>query len=123
MIRGIRGAITITEDTAEQILTETKALVEEIIAENNVTADEVASVIISATPDITSGFPAKAVRSLEGWSYVPVMCTHEMNVPNALPLCIRVMMHVNTEAAQKDIRHIFMNDAVQLRPDLVQNRK
>lgn len=119
MIRGIRGAITVSADKPEEILLETKKLVTEMAKENRIDPDAVASVLISTTTDISSAFPAKAVRSLEDWTYVPVMCTHEMDVPGGLPLCIRVMMHVNTEVAQKEIRHIYLNDAVKLRPDLM----
>ena len=121
MIRGVRGAITVTADQPEEILEETRRLVLEMTEKNNIDPDNVASVIISTTTDITSAFPAKAVRTLENWTYVPVMCTHEMDVPGSLPLCIRVMMHVETEQAQKDVRHIYMNDATKLRPDLLNN--
>ncbi|MEK4485379.1 chorismate mutase [Psychrobacillus sp. FSL H8-0484] len=119
MIRGVRGAITVTEDSNDQVLQETVRLVQEMIKANDLDPETVASVIISTTTDITSAFPARAVRGLEGWSYVPVMCTHEMNVPGALEKCIRLLMHVNTEKAQHDIQHIYLNNAVQLRPDLV----
>ncbi|HWL13083.1 MAG TPA: chorismate mutase [Ureibacillus sp.] len=123
MIRGVRGATTVTEDRPELIFNETEILVQEIARANNIQPEEIISVLISTTTDITSGFPAKAVRSIEGWQYVPTMCTHEMSVPNALPLCIRVLLHVNTELSQKDVRHIYLNDAVSLRPDLVQEAK
>lgn len=119
MIRGIRGAITVTADEAEEILLETRKLITEMVKENCIDPDNVASVIISTTTDISSAFPAKAVRTIENWTYVPVMCTHEMDVAGSLPLCIRVMMHVNTEIAQKDIQHIYLNEAIKLRPDLV----
>ncbi len=118
MIRGIRGAITITHDDADLVLQETSNLMNEIINTNKIEPEDVASVVISTTPDIVSTFPAKAVRTLTNWNYVPVMCMHEMNVPGALPLCIRVLVHANTEVTQKDIKHIYLNDAVKLRPDL-----
>ncbi|UJF25667.1 chorismate mutase [Planococcus sp. 107-1] len=123
MIRGIRGAITVSADKPEEILMETKKLVTEMAKENRIDPDAVASVIISTTTDISSAFPAKAVRTLENWTYVPVMCTHEMDVPGSLPLCIRVMMHVNTEVAQNEIQHIYLNDAIKLRPDLVKKSR
>jgi chorismate mutase len=123
MIRGVRGAITVAKDQPDEIFQETRKLVVEMVKANNIDPETVASVIISTTPDISSAFPAKAVRTLENWTYVPVMCTHEMNVPGSLPLCIRVMMHVNTEVKQKDVQHIFMNEAVKLRPDLVKNNQ
>ncbi|MCP1144280.1 chorismate mutase [Lysinibacillus endophyticus] len=119
MIRGVRGATTVEEDKPELIYNEITRLVLQIVEENNIQPEDIASVLISTTPDITSAFPAKAVRSIEGWQYVPTMCTHEMSVPGALPLCIRVLMHVNTQVHQKDIQHIYLNNAVSLRPDLV----
>ncbi|MGM9949110.1 MAG: chorismate mutase [Lysinibacillus sp.] len=119
MIRGVRGATTIPADTQELVWAETALLVVEMVKENGILPEDIASITISTTTDIKSAFPAKSVRSMEGWQYVPVMCMHEMDVPGGLPLCIRVLMHVNTEVAQKDIKHIYLNDAVKLRPDLV----
>ena len=117
-VRGVRGATTIVEDREELVLRETGKLVEQMAAVNNIQADDIVSVIVSATRDITSAFPAKAVRSLPGWKYVPVMSTNEMDVPGALPLCIRVMMHINSSMTQKEIEHVYLNDAIKLRPDL-----
>lgn len=122
MIRGVRGATTIDRDEPELIYTETARLVKEIVKENNIQPEDIVSVILSTTPDIQSAFPAKAVRTMEGWQYVPTMCTHEMNVPGALPLCIRVLMHVNTNLSQQEIHHVYLNDAVKLRPDLVEKK-
>jgi chorismate mutase len=119
MIRGVRGAITIEQDEAQQIWDATAALCVEMVEENNLTPDQIASITISTTPDIHAAFPAKSVRSMDGWQYVPIMCMHEMDVPNALPLCIRVLMHVNTDIAQQDVIHVYLKDAVKLRPDLV----
>ncbi|MFJ7734833.1 chorismate mutase [Lysinibacillus sp. NPDC097287] len=120
MIRGLRGATTIESDKQELVWDETAKLVREVVAANNVDVDDIASIIISTTPDITSAFPARSVRLMEGWQYVPVMCMHEMDVPNALPLCIRVLIHANVEVSQKDVKHLYLNDAIKLRPDLAQ---
>ena len=119
MIRGVRGATTVTADSNEEVLQETARLAIEMANANGVDPESIASVIISTTTDISSAFPARAVRSLEGWTYVPVMCTHEMNVPGSLEKCIRLLMHINTDKTQQDIQHIYLNNAVQLRPDLV----
>ncbi|MEO4053163.1 chorismate mutase [Solibacillus sp. CAU 1738] len=119
MIRGVRGATTIELDKPELVWEATAQLVQEIVKVNLVDIESIASVTISTTPDITSAFPAKAVRTLDGWQFVPIMCMHEMNVAGALPLCIRVLMHVNTDVAQQDVQHVYLNDAVKLRPDLV----
>lgn len=123
MIRGIRGATTIIKDSASHILTETEHLVLAMAKENNIHPEDVASVIVSTTTDIAAAFPAKAVRSIPGWTYVPVMCTHEMDVPGAIGKCIRVLMHVNTEKSQQDIHHVYLNEAMKLRPDLNTNKK
>ena len=119
MIRGIRGATTITEDSANHILKETEKLVLAMAKENEIHPEDVASVIVSTTTDIGGAFPAKAVRSIPEWTYVPVMCTHEMDVPGAITMCIRVLMHVNTQKSQRDIHHVYLNDAIKLRPDLI----
>ncbi|WP_040228404.1 chorismate mutase [Bhargavaea cecembensis] len=118
MVRGVRGATSICEDGQQHVLEETAGLVKEMAEQNGLRPEEIVSVLISTTTDITSAFPAKAVRSMPGWEYVPVMCTHEMDVPGAMPLCIRVLMHANTEKAQKEICHVYRNEAVRLRPDL-----
>ena len=118
-MRGIRGATTITSDIPELVWQETAKLVIQMADKNNIAIEDIVSVTISTTPDIKSAFPAKAVRTMEGWEHVPTMCMHEMNVPGALPLCIRVLMHVNTNISQRDVHHIYLNEAVQLRPDLL----
>ncbi|MEK4252853.1 MULTISPECIES: chorismate mutase [Ureibacillus] len=123
MIRGIRGAITIESNTPDAIYSETERLVLEMARVNNIVPEDIASVIVTTTPDINAAFPAKAVRSIDGWKYVPTMCTHEMDVPGSLPLCIRVLMHVNTSVPQQEIRHVYLNDAVKLRPDLVNENR
>ena len=118
MIRGMRGAITVTQNTEEEILTATEELLKKIIEENQIQPDLVASVFISTTKDINAAFPAKALRKFEGWTYVPVMCMQEMPVPNSLTMCVRIMMHVNTKKSQEEIIHVYLRGAKVLRPDL-----
>lgn len=117
-VRGIRGATTVVADEAEYVLDATESLVMEMAETNGVDPADIVSVVISTTQDVASAFPAKAVRSIARWTFVPVMCTHEMNVSGGMPLCIRVLMHVNAEIAQSEIQHIYHNEAVKLRPDL-----
>lgn len=118
MIRGIRGATTVEKNDSQQMIENTKQLLQEMIASNQVEAEDVTSVLITVTTDLDADFPAKALRLIEGWTYVPVMCATEIPVPESLPKCIRIMMTVNTERNQKDIMHIYQNGAVVLRPDL-----
>lgn len=118
MVRGVRGATTVENNDAQEITIETKHLIDKMIEMNAIEAEHVAQVIISVTNDIDAVFPAKAMRQLEGWQYVPVMCTREIPVPGSLPKCIRVMMTVNTTKSQRDIHHIYLKNAISLRPDL-----
>ncbi|WP_179392654.1 chorismate mutase [Sporosarcina sp. JAI121] len=118
MVRGLRGATTVEYDEEQSVLEATKVLVEEMAKENSISPSDIISVLVSTTTDVKSTFPAKAVRSINGWMYVPVMCTHEMDVPGSMPLCIRVLMHVNTDIPQRFIKHIYQNEAIKLRPDL-----
>jgi chorismate mutase len=117
--RGVRGATTITGNQREEILEATRQLLALMIRRNGIESHDVASAIFSATPDITAEFPALAARQL-GWLEVPLLCTHEMAIPGGLPLCIRVLIHWNTDKAQKEIEHVYVREAKRLRPDLSQ---
>jgi chorismate mutase len=118
LIRGMRGAITVNQNTEEDIITATEELLAKLIEENDIQPDLVASAFISTTEDINAAFPAKVLRNLEGWTYVPVMCMQEMPVPNSLKMCVRIMMHVDTTKSQEEIKHIYLKGAKILRPDL-----
>lgn len=119
MTRGVRGATTVTENNAEQILKNTKLLIKEMVRKNNITPESVSHVFISVTKDINATFPAKSLRELAGWKYVPVMCMTEIDVPGSLAKCIRVMMVIATDKEQHEIQHVFHNEAIRLRPDLL----
>lgn len=119
MTRGFRGATTVTKNDASEILEETAKLVGEMVAANKIEATDISFVLFSVTDDINASFPAKAARELDGWAHVPVMCMKEIDVPNSLEKCIRVMLVAKTDLAQDEVQHIFLNEAVKLRPDLV----
>lgn len=118
MFRGMRGATTVDRNTEEAILSATEELLAKMIETNQIHSDSVASILISTTEDLNATFPAKALRKLEGWTYVPVMCMREIPVPGSLKSCIRIMMHVNTEKKQNEISHVYLREAKVLRPDL-----
>lgn len=120
--RGIRGATTVKENDKKEIIHYTKLVLKEMIEANDVKPEDVSHVFISATQDLDAVFPARALREFPGWTYVPVMCMAEIDVQNSLKRCIRIMMVVNTERRQDEIRHIFHNEAVKLRPDLAEKR-
>jgi len=118
-IRGIRGATTVTADEPDLILQATRELLEEILAENGgMRTEDIASALFTVTDDLISTFPAQGARQM-GWGLVPMLCAREIPVTNSLPRVIRVLVHWNTELPQNEIIHVYLRDAVKLRPDLV----
>ncbi len=115
--RGVRGAITCQSNDRDEILVATRHLLAMMIRLNGIDAEDVASATFTTTPDLTAEFPALAARQL-GWLEVPLLCGHEMVVSGSLPLCVRIMINWNTTKTQKEIQHIYLKDAVSLRPDL-----
>lgn len=122
MIRGVRGAITVTDNTEDEILSGTAELLREMIRVNGIDEEMVASVLFTTTPDLTAAFPARAARQL-GWTRVALIGSQEMAVPESLSLCIRVLIHWNTDKSLDEIEHVFMREAITLRPDLSKNGK
>lgn len=115
--RGVRGATTVASNDREEILTATRQLLALMIRLNGIESQDVASAVFSTTRDLDAEFPALAARQL-GWLDVPLMCGHEISVPGSLPLCIRVLLHWNTEKGQSEIEHVYVREANRLRPDL-----
>ncbi len=118
-IRGIRGATTVSADEPELILEATRELLEAILHANaSMKPEDVGSALFTVTEDLASTFPAQAARQM-GWSLVPMTCAREIPVLGSLPKVIRVLVHWNTEKRQNEITHVYLRDAVKLRPDLV----
>lgn len=117
-MRGVRGATCAAANTKDDIVAATKQMLERIVADNGIHPDDIASALFSTTRDLNAEFPAIGARQL-GWKDVPLMCTHEMDVPGSLPMCVRVLIHWNTAKRPHEIRHVYMNGAERLRPDLV----
>ena len=116
--RGIRGATTVTSDNPDLIMQATCELLETILYENDgMQLEDIASAFFTTTEDIASAYPALAARQM-GWDQVPMMCAREIPVPGSLPLCIRVLIDWNTDKEQNEIQHVYLRDAVKLRPDL-----
>ena len=115
--RGVRGATTVTENSTEAILEATRELLQAIVAANSIDEPDVASVILTATPDLDAVYPAVAARQL-GWTRTALMCVQEMAVPGSLPCCVRVLIHWNTDRSLDELRHVYLREAHSLRPDL-----
>jgi chorismate mutase len=116
-VRGVRGATTVRENDAAQILAATRALLQEMLARNRMAPQDIAVVFFTVTDDLDAAFPARAAREL-GWTNVPLMDAREVPVPGSLPRCIRVLALWNTDLPQDRVAHVYQGDAIQLRPDL-----
>lgn len=117
MLRGVRGAVGIEDNTREAILGATRELLQRMAAANGVQPDRVSMILFTATTDLTAAFPATAAREI-GWTHVPLMCSPELDVTGALPRVVRVMMLVDTDLGPHAIRHQYLGRAAALRPDL-----
>lgn len=116
--RGIRGATTVEHNDEQEILRATGELLSAIVAENGLSPEDIAYVYITVTHDLDATFPARAIRGMEGWDLVPLMCGMEIPVKGALPRCIRLLVAANTDKSQREIVHVYLNEARALRPDL-----
>lgn len=117
LTRGVRGATTVEANTPEAILEATKELLAAMLKVNEIDVEYVASAIFTATPDLNAEFPALAAREM-GWTGVALLCGHEMNKPGSLPMCLRILLHVNTEKPAREIKHVYLRGARVLRPDI-----
>ncbi len=117
MVRGLRGATTVDADTTEQVTQRSQELIRTIMERNDLSEDDIVSVLFTATPDVHSTFPATAIREI-GFGAVPLLCAAEIAVPGAMALCIRVLLHVHTTKTKEQIHHVYLHGAQGLRDDL-----
>ena len=119
-VRAIRGATSLVCDTSNEMGEAVVELIESVIKANDLNHEEIISILFTSTPDIHSQFPATAARLLkpEILGNIPLICAQEMDVPGALPLTIRLLMHINSELPQSAIAHQYLRGAAALRPDI-----
>jgi len=116
LTRGIRGATTVKANTREAILEATTELLTAVMEANGIDVQDVASAFFTSSRDLNAEFPALAARQI-GWTNVALLCGHEMDVPGALPRCLRILLHVNTEKKASEIVHVYLHGARVLRPE------
>ncbi len=115
-VRAIRGAVDVEEDTPEAMHRAVRALVRELMDRNALETSDIVSAIFTATPDLTSIFPALPAREL-GWDNVPLLCATEIAVAGALPRCVRILVTVERPES-RPVEHVYLGAAMRLRPDL-----
>ncbi len=118
-LRAVRGAISVDRDERELVLEASAALVREVLDRNGIDPDDLVSIVFTATPDLTSEFPAYAARQM-GLVDVPLLCAREIDVPGAMPRVLRLLAHVETDRPRSEIRHVYLRGAAALRTDLHQ---
>ncbi len=117
--RGIRGAITVDNDSVDSIKSAVIELINGIKDKNNFKTEDIAYVIFTQTDDLQSVYPAKEAReNFPDWKYVPMMCNQELKIKNSLEKCLRILIVINTELAQNEINHVYLKGAARLREDL-----
>lgn len=121
-VRAVRGAVTVEDNSSSEIIQQTQILLEEIISRNEIAEEDIISAVFTVTPDLNAAFPAAAARNI-GWTNIALMCMNEIAVPGSLEKCIRVMVHINSEKSNKEIRHVYLKGARVLRPDLNESRR
>lgn len=117
LVRGIRGATTVDNNESNEIVNNVAELLTALVEANKIDIEDIGAVIFSSTPDINSAFPAIAARNL-GWTEVPLFGTQEIDSPNGVACCIRVLILLNTDLPQKAIKHLYLKGAVVLRQDI-----
>jgi chorismate mutase len=116
-VRALRGATTVDADSEAQIHERVAALLEQLWARNDVHHDDLISLIFTVTDDITSAFPAAAARRV-GLGDVPLICAREIPVPGSMPLCVRVLVHLESDKSRAELHHVYLERAKALRDDL-----
>jgi chorismate mutase len=117
MVRGLRGATTVDADTVAQVTERSQELMRELMTKNDLVEDDIVSALFTTTADVTSIFPATAIREI-GFGAVPLLCAAEIPVPGSMPRCIRVLLHVYSARAREDMHHVYLHGAQGLRDDL-----
>lgn len=117
MIRGVRGATTVTRNEASEIAERTKELIRLLVGSNGMRPGDIASAVFTVTEDLDAAFPAVAARGFAEWKDIPLLCVREIPVPGSLGHCIRVLIHWNTDLPQAQVRHVFLRGARHLRPE------
>ena len=117
MVRGLRGATTVDADTVVQVTERSQELMRELLAKNGLVEDDIVSALFTTTADVTSIFPATAIREI-GFGAVPLLCAAEIPVPGSMPRCIRVLLHVYSARSRDDMHHVYLHGAQGLRDDL-----
>lgn len=116
-VRAVRGATTLDRDDRDHLIERTQELIHLVFERNELSEDDLVSIVFTATMDIVSGFPAEAAREA-GFVHTPLLCARELEVDGGIERCVRVLVHAYSQRGKQDMRHVYLHDARQLRTDL-----
>lgn len=116
-VRALRGATTLDRDEREHLLERTQELIHTLFERNALGEDDLVSIVFTATGDVHSAYPAEAAREA-GITHVPLLCARELEIDGGIPRCIRLLVHAYTDRPVRDMRHVYLHEARQLRTDL-----
>jgi chorismate mutase len=114
---GLRGATTFDVDEADHVAARTIDLLKQMMGRNGLDEDDIVSILFTATADLTSVFPATAAREI-GFADVPLICAQELAIAGSKERCIRILMHISTVRARRDLNHVYLEGAADLRDDV-----
>ncbi len=120
-VRGIRGATTVNDNSKKSILEGTKELLIELRTANKFDTEDIVTIFFSSTPDLNAAFPAAAAREL-GWNMVPLFGMQEANIKEGLKKCIRILIQINSNKLQAEMKHCYLHEAKGLRKDLIDKK-
>jgi chorismate mutase len=116
-VRALRGATTLDLDEREHLVERTQELIAAVFDRNDLTEDDLISIVCTATDDVHSAYPAEAAREA-GITHVPLLCARELEIDGGIARCIRILIHAYTDRTATQLRHVYLHDARQLRTDL-----
>jgi chorismate mutase len=116
-VRALRGATTLDHDERDHLVERTQELIAAVFDRNDLTEDDLISIVFTATDDVHSAYPAEAAREA-GITHVPLLCARELEIDGGIARCIRILIHAYTDRTATQLRHVYLHDARQLRTDL-----
>jgi chorismate mutase len=116
-VRALRGATTLEQDERTHLFARTQELIAALLTRNDLDEDDLISIVFTATDDVHTAYPAEAAREA-GITHVPLLCTRELDIDGGIERCIRVLVHAYTPRTARELRHVYLHDARQLRTDL-----
>lgn len=116
-MRALRGATTLEVDERDHVFDRTQELMHALLSRNGLHEDDLISIVFTATDDVHSAYPAEAAREA-GITHVPLLCARELEIDGGIARCIRLLVHAYTERSPRDLRHVYLHEARQLRTDL-----